>query len=55
MGLGQSTREMANSLSIDASTVDTYAARIKEKLNLKSRLELLQYAIRFQMLPKNEE
>lgn len=53
MGLGQSTREIANSLHIDASTVDTYAARIKEKLNLKSRLELLQYAIRFQMLPKN--
>ena len=52
MGLGKSTREMANSLNIDASTVDTYAARIKEKLNLKSRLELLQYAIRFQMLPK---
>jgi DNA-binding NarL/FixJ family response regulator len=55
MGLGQSTREMANSLNIDPSTVDTYAARIKEKLNLKSRLELLQYAIRFQMLPKNEK
>jgi len=55
MGLGQSTREIANSLHIDASTVDTYAARIKEKLNLKSRLELLQYAIRFQMLPKNME
>ena len=53
MGLGQSTREIANALHIDASTVDTYAARIKEKLNLKSRLELLQYAIRFQMLPKN--
>jgi DNA-binding NarL/FixJ family response regulator len=53
MGLGQSTREIANSLHIDASTVDTYAARIKEKLNLKNRLELLQYAIRFQMLPKN--
>jgi DNA-binding NarL/FixJ family response regulator len=55
MGLGQSTREIANSLHIDASTVDTYAARIKEKLNLKSRLELLQYAIRFQMLPRNTE
>jgi DNA-binding NarL/FixJ family response regulator len=55
MGLGQSTREIANSLHIDASTVDTYAARIKEKLNLKSRLELLQYAIRFQMLPKSTE
>jgi len=55
MGMGQSTREIANSLHIDASTVDTYAARIKEKLNLKSRLELLQYAIRFQMLPRNTE
>ncbi|HMD54922.1 MAG TPA: response regulator transcription factor [Phycisphaerae bacterium] len=55
MGLGQSTRQIANSLNIDPSTVDTYAARIKEKLNLKSRLELMQYAIRSQMLPKSGE
>ncbi|HVU07579.1 MAG TPA: response regulator transcription factor [Verrucomicrobiae bacterium] len=53
MGQGQSTRQIAGILHIDASTVDTYSSRIKEKLNLKNRRELIQYAIRFQMLPKD--
>ena len=53
MGGGLNTREIASMLHIDTSTVETYRARIKEKLNLKSSSELLQYAIRFQMLPKN--
>jgi DNA-binding NarL/FixJ family response regulator len=42
-GLG--TREIATQLGIDVKTVETYRARIKEKLNLKSSSELLQYAI----------
>jgi DNA-binding CsgD family transcriptional regulator len=54
MGGGLSTRQIASMLHIDTSTVETYRARIKEKLNLKSSPELLQYAIRFQMLPKNK-
>jgi len=54
MGGGLSTRQIAAMLHIDTSTVETYRARIKEKLNLKSSPELLQYAIRFQMLPKNK-
>ncbi len=54
MGGGQSTREIAAMLHIDMSTVETYRARIKDKLNLKSTSELLQYAIRFQMLPKGK-
>ena len=53
MGGGQNTRQIAAMLHIDTSTVETYRARIKEKLNLKSTSELLQYAIRFQMLPKD--
>jgi len=53
IGEGQSTRQIASVLHIDASTVETYRARIKEKLNLKTSSELLQYAIRFQMLPKD--
>lgn len=52
MGEGRSTRQIASVLHIDSSTVETYRARIKEKLNLKNSSELLQYAIRFQMLPK---
>jgi DNA-binding NarL/FixJ family response regulator len=54
MGSGQNTRQIAAMLHIDASTVETYRARIKDKLNLKSTSELLQYAIRFQMLPKDK-
>jgi DNA-binding NarL/FixJ family response regulator len=47
IGAGQSTRRIATALHINASTVETYRARIKEKLNLKNALELLQYAIRW--------
>jgi DNA-binding CsgD family transcriptional regulator len=42
-----STREIAGQLRIDVKTVDTYRARIREKLNLKSSSELLQLAIRW--------
>ena len=47
IGLGHSTNEISESLHIDISTVETYRARIKEKLNLKSGSELLQTAIRW--------
>ena len=47
IGLGKSTSEIGESLHIDISTVETYRARIKEKLNLKSGSELLQTAIRW--------
>jgi DNA-binding NarL/FixJ family response regulator len=46
-GRGLSTREIAGQLRIDVKTVDTYRARIREKLNLKSSSELLQLAIRW--------
>ncbi len=45
IGQGWSTRQIAESLSIDPKTIDTYRARIKEKLGLKSSAELLQHAI----------
>lgn len=47
IGLGRSTNEISESLHIDVSTVETYRARIKEKLNLRSGSELLQTAIRW--------
>ena len=47
IGLGHSTNEISELLHIDVSTVETYRARIKEKLNLKSGSELLQTAIRW--------
>jgi DNA-binding NarL/FixJ family response regulator len=46
-GRGLSTREIAGQLRIDVKTVDTYRARIREKLNLRTSSELLQLAIRW--------
>ncbi len=47
-GQGLSTREIAQQLHIDSKTVDTYRARIKEKLNLQSSSALLKMAIQWQ-------
>jgi DNA-binding NarL/FixJ family response regulator len=52
VGAGRGSRQIAIALGIDASTVETYRARIKEKLNLKSAVELLQYAIYWSNDPK---
>ena len=49
VGTGTSTHEIARALHIDVSTVETYRARIKEKLGLKNATELLQEAIRWNM------
>ena len=49
IGGGRSTRQISAALHIDVSTVETYRARIKEKLNLKDSLALLQFAIRWQI------
>ena len=46
-GTGLSTRDVAERLHLDVKTVETYRARIKEKLNLKDASELLQVAIRW--------
>ena len=47
LGAGQNTHQIAAALNINASTVETYRARIKQKLNLNNALELLQHAIRW--------
>lgn len=47
IGVGKGTRQIAATLHIDVSTVETYRSRIKDKLNLKTGAELLQYAIRW--------
>jgi DNA-binding NarL/FixJ family response regulator len=44
-GRGMNTREVAARLNISAKTVETYRARIREKLKLKDGSELLQMAI----------
>ena len=40
LGKGRSTREIADALHLGESTVETYRARIKDKLNLRSAAEL---------------
>jgi DNA-binding NarL/FixJ family response regulator len=40
LGRGKSTREIAQALALGESTVETYRARIKEKLQLRSAAEL---------------
>jgi DNA-binding NarL/FixJ family response regulator len=47
IGQGLSTRQIAEKLNLDVSTIETYRARIKDKLNLRDSVELLQYAIRW--------
>ena len=44
-GRGMNTREIADRLHIAAKTVETYRARIRDKLKLKDGSELLQLAI----------
>ena len=46
LGEGFGTRQIAARLGIGMRTVETYRARIKDKLHLKDANELLQYAIR---------
>jgi DNA-binding NarL/FixJ family response regulator len=47
IGRGHATREIAEALGLGVTTVDTYRARIKEKLGVRSSLELQHRASRW--------
>jgi DNA-binding NarL/FixJ family response regulator len=47
MGRGLGTRAIAESLHISVKTVESYRARLKEKINLRSGTELVRFAIRW--------
>jgi DNA-binding NarL/FixJ family response regulator len=47
IGQGYGTRQIAKKLYLSVKTIETYRAHLKEKLNLASSTELLQYAIRW--------
>jgi len=51
VGRGLNSKKIANQLNLSSSTVDSYRARIKEKLNIKNAPELYQCAA--QWLVKN--
>lgn len=44
IGKGRNAREIAEILGLGETTIDTYRARIKEKLNLRSAAELYSFA-----------
>lgn len=48
LGQGHGTRQIADDLGVSIKTVQAYCARIKEKLQLHSAIELLREAIRWQ-------
>ena len=43
---GYSNKEIAGDLGLSVKTVETYRVRISEKLGLRSRTEIVQYALR---------
>jgi DNA-binding NarL/FixJ family response regulator len=47
LGRGSSSREISEALNVGFTTVDTYRARIKEKLNLKSGTRLQYEAVQW--------
>lgn len=44
IGKGQSTRQIAETMNLDIKTVETYRARLKDKLSLKDTVTLIQSA-----------
>ncbi|MEX0822020.1 MAG: response regulator transcription factor [Rhodothermales bacterium] len=46
-GRGLVTREIAERLHLSPKTIESYRARIKEKLNLKTAAELMQHAVQW--------
>lgn len=47
IGRGRTTREIAATLQLGVATIDTYRARIKEKMNFRHAVELQHFAVRW--------
>jgi DNA-binding NarL/FixJ family response regulator len=47
IGRGHTTRQIAETLQLGVATIDTYRARIKEKMNFQNATELQHFAIRW--------
>lgn len=50
VAMGHTHKEVAKQLSVSVKTVETYRLRISEKLGLRSRAELVRYAINLRLL-----
>ncbi len=47
LGRGLGTREIAEQLHVSIKTIETYRARLKDKMNLRSATELVRFAVRW--------
>jgi DNA-binding NarL/FixJ family response regulator len=47
MGRGLGTRAIAEQLHVSIKTIESYRARLKEKMNLRSGTELMRFAVRW--------
>ena len=47
IGLGLGTTEIARKLRLSVKTIETYQAKLKEKLDLADAAKLFQYALRW--------
>jgi DNA-binding NarL/FixJ family response regulator len=47
IGRGRTAREIAETLSLGAATIDTYRARIKDKMNFRNAADLVHFAVRW--------
>jgi DNA-binding NarL/FixJ family response regulator len=47
IGRGRTTKEIAETLKLGVATIDTYRARIKEKMNFRNATDLVHFAIRW--------
>lgn len=54
VALGHSNKEIADMLHLSVKTVETYKARVMEKLNLNTRAALVRFALNHGLLEKNE-
>jgi len=49
--LGHSMSEIAEILCLSVKTIDTYKTRLMEKLNISKRSQLVEYALKYGLLP----
>lgn len=51
LGSGMAVKEVAEQLKLSAKTVSTYRARLLEKMDLKSKADLVRYVVEHNLLP----
>ncbi|MBL7073885.1 response regulator transcription factor [candidate division KSB1 bacterium] len=50
IGLGKTVHDIADELSLSPSTINTYRARILDKMNMRSNVELIHYVIQNKLI-----